>query len=89
MEKGDVEEIKRHFGVVAESLEHKIQLVAEGITNVDEKLERFRQEVKEEFREAKSMIKFSFAELDRRITVIESEVVSLNRRLEHLEARQN
>ncbi|MBM4137779.1 MAG: hypothetical protein FJ241_13260 [Nitrospira sp.] len=89
MEKGDIEEIKRHFGVVAESLEHKIQLVAEGITNVDEKLERFRQEVKEEFREAKSMIKFSFAELDRRITVIESEVVSLKRRLEHLEARQN
>jgi hypothetical protein len=66
MEKGKIEEIKRYFSVVAEGLEHKIQLVAEGIENVDEKLERFRQEVKEEFKETRSMIKFSHAELDRR-----------------------
>ena len=89
MKKGEVEEIKRHFDVVAESLEHKIQFIAEGITTVDNKLEHFRQEVKEEFNETKSMIKFSFAELDRRITAIESEVTSLKRRLDHLEARQN
>jgi len=31
--------------VVAEGLEHKIQLVAEGGAKVDEKLKRFRQEV--------------------------------------------
>jgi hypothetical protein len=67
MDNAQVEEIKRHFGVVAEGLERKIQLVAEGITNVDEKLERFRQEVKEEFKKVKSMIKFSYAELDRRV----------------------
>ena len=54
MENKQVEEIKRHFSVVAEGLEHKIQLVAEGIENVDEKLERFRQEVKEEFKETRS-----------------------------------
>jgi len=59
MEKGEIEEIKRHFSVVAEGLEHKIQLVAEGVVNVDEKIERFRQEVREEFKEAKSMIKLS------------------------------
>jgi len=85
MEKSEVEEIKRHFSVVAEGLEYKIQLLAEGITNVDEKLERFRKEVKEEFKEAKSMIKFSFAELDRRITTLESEVMSLKRRMDRLE----
>ncbi len=89
MEKSEVEEIKRHFSVVAEGLEYKIQLLAEGITNVDEKLERFRQEVKEEFKEAKSMIKFSFAELDRRITAIESEFMSLKSRMDRLEAQQN
>ena len=32
--------------------------MAEGIENVDEKLERFRQEVKEEIKETRSMIKF-------------------------------
>ena len=57
MENKQVEEIKRHFSVVAEGLEHKIQLVAEGIKNVDKKLERFHQEVKEEFKETRSMIK--------------------------------
>ena len=54
MEKGEIEEIKRHFNVVAEGLEHKIQLVAEGITNVDKKMERLRQEVKEEFKETRT-----------------------------------
>lgn len=88
MEKGEVEEIKRYFGVVAEGLEHKIQLVAEGIANVDEKLERFRQEVKEGFKEVKAMIKFSYAELDRRIRTVEETVLSLQARVERLEARQ-
>lgn len=83
-----MEEIKRHFGVVAEGLEHKIQLVAEGVANLDEKLERFRQEVTEEFKEVKSMIKFSYTELDRRMTTIEGEVSSLKSRMERLEARQ-
>ena len=53
MNNEQMEEIKRHFGVVAEGLEHKIQLVAEGVANLDEKLERFRQEVTEEFKEVK------------------------------------
>lgn len=38
---------RRHFDVITEGLEHKIQLVAEGVANVDEKLECFRQEVQE------------------------------------------
>jgi len=89
MEKREMEEIKRHFSIVAEGLEHKIQLVAEGITNVDEKLERFRQEVKEEFKETRSMIRFSYAELDRRVVAIEGEVMSLKNRVERLEAHQD
>jgi threonine aldolase len=33
-------ELKRHFDIVAESLESKIQLVAESVVNVDQKLDR-------------------------------------------------
>jgi len=62
--------------------------VAEGIANVDEKLERFRQEVKEEFKEAKSMIKLSYAELDRRVQTLEESVLSLQTRMNRLEAEQ-
>jgi hypothetical protein len=64
MNNEQVEEIKRHFGVVAEGLRNEIRQVTEGVANVNEKLERFRQEVQEEFKEVKSMIKFSYAELD-------------------------
>jgi len=83
-----IEEIKRHFGVVAEGLRNEIRQVAEGVANVDEKLERFRREVQEEFKEVKSMIKFSYAELDRRVCTLEEMVTSLQTRVERLEARQ-
>lgn len=87
MNREEMEEIKRYFGVVAEGLERKVQQVVEGVTNLDEKLERFRQEVADGFKEVKSMIKLSYAELDRRRTMIEGEVAVLKARLDRLEAR--
>ena len=47
---GSTAETCRHFDVVADSLMDKIQLVGEGVIGVDQKLERFRGEVAEEFR---------------------------------------
>jgi hypothetical protein len=43
-------ETRRYFGVVVESLSSKIQIVAEGVIALDEKVERFRDEVHAEFR---------------------------------------
>jgi len=43
-------ETRRHFDVVADRLMNKIQLVGEGVLGVDQKLDRFRGEVAEEFR---------------------------------------
>lgn len=48
MRTGDAE-TRRHFDVGAEDLKSRIQLVAEGVLSVDEKLERFRAEVHERF----------------------------------------
>jgi hypothetical protein len=42
-------ETRRHFDVVADRLMDKIQLVGEGLIGVDQKLDRFRGEVAEEF----------------------------------------
>ncbi len=42
-------ETRRHFDVVADRLMDKIQLVGEGVIGVDQKLDRFRGEVAEEF----------------------------------------
>src|SRR2546430_1313994 len=48
MRVGDAE-TRRHFDLVAEDLKSRIQLVAERVLLVDEKLERFRAEVHERF----------------------------------------
>jgi len=47
---GSAAKTQRHFDVVADSLMDKIQLVGEGVIGVDQKLDRFRGEVAEEFR---------------------------------------
>jgi hypothetical protein len=43
-------ETRRHFDVVADRLTDKIQLVSEGVIGVDQKLDRFRGEVTDDFR---------------------------------------
>ena len=76
----------RQLGVTVEGLRTEIQTVAEGVVTVDEKLERFRQENSAEHDEIKSMIKFSYAELDRRIGQVEGRTRNLEARVERLEA---
>ena len=46
---GSAAETRRHFDVGADSLMDKIQRVGEGVIGVDQKLDRFRGEVAEEF----------------------------------------
>ena len=53
------DEIVRHFDVVAEGLESKIQIVAEGQVMIREELRAFRGEVASEFAEIRSMVEFS------------------------------
>lgn len=84
--RGEVRTEIRQLGVTVEALRTQIQTVAEGVATVDEKLERFRQEVSEEFDEVKSMIKFSYAELDRRINQLETRTRDIEARVGRLEA---
>ena len=64
---GSAAETRRHFEVVAESLRSEIQVVAEGLNALDEKVERFRDEVHHEF----SKVDRRFLHLDARIAVLE------------------
>ena len=52
MNNEQMEEIKRHFDVVAEGLGHKIQLVAEGVANLNEKFDREMTSLREENEQA-------------------------------------
>ncbi|MDY7032489.1 MAG: hypothetical protein SVY10_11365 [Thermodesulfobacteriota bacterium] len=89
MENKQVEDIKRHFSVVAEGLRDEIKLVAEGVVNLNDKFEReindFRKENREAHGDIKVAIKFSYTELDRRITTLENKYEDVERRLKKLE----
>jgi archaellum component FlaC len=55
-------ETRRHFDVVAEDLTSKISLVVEGYDVLRRELQEFRGEVQVEFKELRSLVKFSYAD---------------------------
>ena len=75
----------RHFDVVAEGLQQKIQLLAEGITANTQRIERLSGEMKEEFAEVRSTIRLSHTELERRLRTLEDVVSTLQSRMDRLE----
>jgi hypothetical protein len=64
------EQLRHRFDVVAEQLEGKIALVAEGVVGNNERIDRLAGDTKAEFAEVRSLIKLSYAELDRRIRAL-------------------
>jgi hypothetical protein len=89
------EETRRHFDVITEGLKREVQLVAEGFAQQGARLDRevgdLREEMKRGFVETQAMIKFSYAELDRRVTLLETSFTRLERlegRVQDLESRQ-
>jgi hypothetical protein len=54
MDRETVEEIKRHFGVVAEDLRGDIRALAEGQSEIRREMDAFRSEVSREFEETRS-----------------------------------
>jgi len=72
VEQEQVEEIKRHFGVIAEALRSDVRQVAEGHAVIRRELQEFRGEVRDEFREVRALLRLSFAQLDQRISRLES-----------------
>jgi ubiquinone biosynthesis protein UbiJ len=87
MNNEEMEEIKRHFGVIAESLRSDIQLIAEGHDVIRRELHTQREELKEEFKETKSLVHLSYAQLDQRIDTVESDVSGLKSRVDRLESQ--
>ena len=76
-------ETRRHFDVVAEDLKSRIQLVAEGVLLVDEKLERFRAEVHERF----EAVDRRFEAVERRFEAVDQRFEAIDQRFMRLETR--
>ena len=87
MDDQTVEEIKRHFGIVAEGVRGDIRALAEGQLEIRREMGVFRADVSREFEETRALIRLSYGELDRRVKGLETEVADLRTRLERLEDR--
>ena len=87
MNNEQVEEIKRYFGIVAEGLRNEIRQVAEGHEVIRNEIHTLREENEAAHREILSAIKFSYAELDRRIRTLEEDFLALKSRVERIETR--
>ncbi|HEX7191808.1 MAG TPA: hypothetical protein VF381_09580 [Thermoanaerobaculia bacterium] len=84
-------EMRRHFDVHAENAQTKFALLAEGQQSLNERLEReasdIRDEMRRGFAETQAMIKFSHAELDRRVITLEQGHRTLEDKVDKLEDR--
>ncbi|MGA7613551.1 MAG: hypothetical protein WBX15_00080 [Thermoanaerobaculia bacterium] len=68
------DELKRHFDVLAEAAETRSDRILEALSLLDEKVDRYQTENRQEFAETGSMIKLSYPPLDQRLTTLESRV---------------
>jgi len=81
------EDITHQFHIISEDVISKVKLVAEGVASLNEKLDRHIEENRREHNEIMAAIKFSYAELDRRITTLEAEMEDLKHRMDKIEGR--
>jgi hypothetical protein len=82
-------EMRRHFDVTNERIRHEVQIVAEAVGQLEEKVDREIDRLDEKmdrgFAETQAMIKFSHAELERRVRTLEQAFSDLQTRVERLE----
>ncbi len=85
------EENRRYFDIAMESNKHEIRLVAEKVIRLDEKLDQktatLEQKIEQTAAETQAMIKFSHAELDRRMRALEESQRTLEESVSDLQAR--
>jgi hypothetical protein len=84
------DDLKRLIETQAERTHKKLEAIAEALATLGEELrgeiERVEEKVDRGFGETQAMIKFSHAELDRRVRVLEKLLSDLEARIERLEA---
>ena len=83
-----MEEIKRHFGVVAKSLRSDIRQIAEGHATIRHELQEHRGEIRDEFKEMRALMRLSFSQLDQRSPALGSDVTTLKTRMDRFETGQ-
>ena len=85
--KGFEERVVNQFHIISEGLKDEIKLLAEGHAGIIESLDRMERENERQHMETRSLIKLSFAELDRRISDLELQVKELQEWRKRVETR--
>ena len=85
--KGFKEEIILQFHVVSEGVIDQVKLVAEGVANVNEKLERTRKELKEEIDNKTQPIAQAVLELSGKVGALDGKVSDLDRKVGALDVK--
>src|SRR3954467_4952546 len=62
-----VDEDIRETGVMVENVRDEVKFVAEGVKGANERLDAFKADVAQEFKDVRSLIHLSYKDLDRRI----------------------
>ena len=78
------EEIIHQFHVVSEGVIDQVKLVAEGVTTVNEKLERTRKELKEEIDNKTQPIAQAVLELSGKVVALDAKVVTLDAKVDRI-----
>ena len=81
------ERVVNQFHIISEGLVDQIKLLAEGHVGIVDRLDRMEKENERQHLETRALIKLSFAELDRRLTDLESQMKELQEWKKRVEAR--
>ena len=81
------EEMIHEFHVISEGIIGQVKQVAEGVTNLDEKLERARQGLKAEIEEKTEPIAHAVVSLDRKVTSLDGRVKTLDEKVTSLDGK--
>ena len=79
--------VVNQFHVIAEGLIDHIKLLAEGHTGIINRLDRTEKENERQHLETRALVKLSFAELDRRFSDLESQMLQMQEWKKKVEAR--
>ena len=83
------ERIVHEFHIISEGLVSQIKQVAEGVANVDEKLDRTRQELKTEIEEKTLPIAQAVVSMNGRVGSLEGKVDNLDGKVSKLDEKVN
>ena len=85
--KGLEDRVVNQFHIIAEGLTDQIKLLAEGHTGIITRIDRTEKENERQHLETRALIKLSYAELDRRLSDLESQMKEIQEWKKRVETR--